>query len=83
MLPSRKLEDYYKFIKYPVSLKGVRKRINGEHGRNERTGITDYKSWDAFEEDVSFIWRNARDYNEDGSEMFELAGQFEVSPCSL
>lgn len=62
-----------------MSLKGVRKRINGEHGRNERTGITDYKTWDTFEEDVSFIWRNARDYNEDGSEMFELANQFEVS----
>jgi hypothetical protein len=55
-LPSRKLEDYYKFIKYPVCL-----------------------TWDAFEGEMSFIWRNAKDYNEDGSEMFDLAGQLEVS----
>jgi hypothetical protein len=27
---------------------------------------------------VSFVWRNAKDYNEDGSEMYELAGQLEV-----
>lgn len=81
MLPSRSLVDYYQVIKYPVSLKGVRKRINGEHGRNERTGITDYKTWDAFAQEVGFIWRNAREYNEDGSEMFELANQFEVSLC--
>lgn len=79
-LPSRKLEDYYKVIKLPVSLKGVRKRINGEHGKKEYTGVTDFKTWDAFEDMVSFIWRNAKDYNEDGSEMFELATQFEVSP---
>jgi hypothetical protein len=77
-LPSRKLEDYYKFIKYPVSLKKVRKRVDGEHGRNEHTGITDFKTWDAFEEEVSFVWRNAKDYNEDGSEMYDLAGQLEV-----
>jgi hypothetical protein len=67
-LPSRKLEDYYKFIKYPVSLKKVRKRVDGEH----------FKTWDAFEEEVSFVWRNAKDYNEDGSEMYDLAGQLEV-----
>jgi hypothetical protein len=77
-LPSRKLEDYYRYIKYPVSLKKVRKRVDGEHGRNEHTGITDFKSWDSFEEEISFIWRNAKDYNEDGSEMYELAGQLEV-----
>lgn len=52
--------------------------MDGEHGRNEHTGITDFKSWDAFEEEISFIWRNAKDYNEDGSEMYELAGQLEV-----
>ncbi|OQN97761.1 hypothetical protein B0A48_16082 [Cryoendolithus antarcticus] len=77
MLPSRKLEDYYKFIKYPVSLKGVAKRIRGQHGRNDPTGITDFKSWDKFGEEMAFIWKNARDYNEDGSEMYLLANDFE------
>lgn len=78
-LPSRKLEDYYKAIRHPVSIKGVQKRIRGQHGRNAPTGVTDFKTWDALEEEMSFIWRNARDYNEDGSEMYELAGEFEVT----
>lgn len=77
-LPSRKLEDYYKIIRHPVSLKSVQKRTRGQHGRTSPTGVTDFKTWDAFEDEVSFIWRNAREYNEDGSEMYDLAGQFEV-----
>ena len=28
---------------------------------------------------MGLIWRNAREYNEDGSEIFELAGELEVS----
>ncbi|EME44106.1 hypothetical protein DOTSEDRAFT_71790 [Dothistroma septosporum NZE10] len=76
-LPSRKLEDYYKVIRHPVCLKMLQKRINGIHGRAPPTGVTDYKTWDAFEEETSFIWRNARDYNEDGSEMYKLAGELE------
>lgn len=60
----------------------MRKRVDGEHGRNEHTGITDFKTWDAFADEISFIWRNAKDYNEDGSEMFELAIQFEVGSMS-
>lgn len=80
-LPSRKLEDYYKVIRHPVSIKGVAKRVRGIHGREPPTGITDYKTWDAFEEGVSWIWRNAREYNEDTSDMYALAGEFEVSRC--
>ncbi|KAF7189349.1 Protein polybromo-1 [Pseudocercospora fuligena] len=76
-LPSRKLEDYYKVIKHPVSIKGVQKLVKGVHGRNPPTGHTDFKTWDQFEQEVSFIWRNARDYNEDGSDMYQLANEFE------
>lgn len=58
------------------------KRTFGIHGRKDPgNGPTDFKSWDAFEEEVSFIWRNCREYNEDGSDMYELAGEFEV--CCL
>jgi hypothetical protein len=39
--------------------------------------MTDFKTWDAFENEISFIWRNAKDYNEDGSEMYTLANDFE------
>ncbi|EME79415.1 uncharacterized protein MYCFIDRAFT_90064 [Pseudocercospora fijiensis CIRAD86] len=77
-LPSRKLEDYYKVIRHPVSIKGVQKLVKGVHGRNPPTGHTDFKTWDQFEQEVSFIWRNARDYNEDGSDMYQLANEFEA-----
>ncbi|KAH0364279.1 Bromodomain-containing protein, partial [Aureobasidium melanogenum] len=36
-----------------------------------------FKTWDAFEDEVSYIWRNARDYNEDGSDIFNLSIEFE------
>lgn len=77
-LPSRKLEDYYKLIRHPVCLKGVAKRTRGIHGRALPTSITDFKTWDHFAEEVSYIWRNAQDYNEDGSDMYSLANEFKV-----
>ncbi|TKA78437.1 hypothetical protein B0A55_03048 [Friedmanniomyces simplex] len=75
-LPTRKLEDYYQIIKHPVSLKGVAKRCRGQHGRAPPTGVSDFKTWDAFEEEISFIWRNAQEYNDDASDMFTLANEF-------
>jgi len=60
-------------------LKGVQKRVRGIHGRNTATGATDFPSWDSFEREMGLIWRNAREYNEDGSEIFELAGELEVN----
>ena len=82
-LPSRKLEDYHKLIRHPVSLKLVQKRIRGIHGRATPTGVTDFKTWDAFGQEMSFIWRNAQEYNEDGSEMYNLAEQFKVGDTTL
>jgi hypothetical protein len=77
-LPSRELKDYYKVITHPVSLKAVLKRVKGIHGRNAPTGSSDFPTWDEFYTEVSYIWENARTYNEDGSEMFDLASDFEV-----
>jgi hypothetical protein len=62
-----------------MSLSAVQKRVRGVKGRDAPTGMTDLKSWDAFEEEVSHIWINARDYNEDGSEIHNLSIEFEVS----
>ncbi|OTA39278.1 hypothetical protein BTJ68_00700 [Hortaea werneckii EXF-2000] len=75
-LPSRKLEDYYQVIKHPVSIKGVLKLTKGIHGRAPPTGVTDFKTWDQFAEEVSCIWRNAQHYNETGSDMYNLADEF-------
>ncbi|KAI9850245.1 MAG: hypothetical protein M1838_005971 [Thelocarpon superellum] len=77
-LPSRKLADYYAIIKTPESLKRIEKKVRGVHGRNDATGSSDFKSWKAFEEHVSLIWRNAREYNEDGSDISKLADQLEA-----
>ncbi len=78
-LPSRQLVDYYRLIKHPVSLKSAQKKVRGIRGRDKPTGVSFFRSWQAFENEVSFIWRNAREYNEDGSEIFKLAGRIEVS----
>ena len=74
--------DYYKVIKRPVSLAGVRKRVRGQHGRDAPTNVTDFKSWDAFEDEVAYIWNNAQEYNEDGSDMYNLAEEFKVCDMS-
>ena len=77
-LPSRTLVDYYKVIRHPVSLKSAQKSVRGIKGREPPTGTTFLKSWQAFEEEVGYIWQNARTYNEDGSDISELAGELEV-----
>ena len=78
-LPSRTLSDYYRIIKRPVSLKSAQKLVRGIKGRDPPTGSTFLKSWQAFEDEVSYIWKNARTYNEDGSAISELAGELEVA----
>ena len=77
-LPPRTLVDYYKLIKHPVSLKSVNKLVRGIKGREPPTGSTFLKSWHAFEEEVSYIWSNARNYNEDGSDIYLLSEELEV-----
>lgn len=77
-LPSRSLRDYYQLIKEPVSLSAVQKRVRGIIGRGPPTGITELKSWDAFANMTSLIWKNARDYNEDGSELYNVSIELEV-----
>lgn len=77
-LPTRKLTDYYALIKKPVSLKAIQKLVRGKHGRQEASGVSDFKSWKAYEEEFSYIWRNAWEYNEDGSDISLLATQLQV-----
>lgn len=76
-LPSRALKDYYQLIKDPVSLSAVQKKVRGVIGRNAPTGFTELKSWDAFEQMTSLIWTNARIYNEDGSDLYNLSLELE------
>lgn len=71
--PSKKdYPEYYKLIKKPTAIIEVRKSV--EKGR-----IPD---WEAFAAEVGLIWINAKEYNEDDSEIYEMAVELEVSrPC--
>ena len=78
-LPPRTLKDYYQVIKDPLCLKKLQKLVKGIHGRSkEPSGVSDFKTWAALEEKTSLIWQNALYYNEDGSEISEMAKELEV-----
>lgn len=78
-LPPRSLKDYYEVIAEPLSLKKLQKQVRGQHGRSEATYVSDFKGWSAFEDQASLIWKNAYHYNEDGSDIFTMAQELEVS----
>lgn len=76
--PDRALHDYYRAIKKPTSLNSIKKMTVGKHGHDAETGISDLKTWAAFEAEVALIWTNAQQYNEDGSDIFKLSKEFAV-----
>ena len=77
-LPPRSLKDYYQIILTPMSLKKLQKKVKGIDGKNGAAGISDFKTWAAFEEEANYIWKNAWHYNEDGSEISNLAKDLQV-----
>ncbi|KAF1360527.1 Bromodomain-containing protein [Lizonia empirigonia] len=77
-LPARSLKDYYQLIKDPMSLTAIKKKVQGVIGRDAPTGHTLFNSWDAFENAMSLVWKNARIYNEDGSELYNLSLELEA-----
>lgn len=77
-LPPRALRDYYRIISDPLSLKKLQKMVKGVVGRGEMTGVSEFKTWAAFEEKSKLLWTNAFFYNEEGSEIYALAQELEV-----
>lgn len=61
-----------------MSLTAVQKKVRGVVGREQPTGHTLFKSWDALEEAMKLIWDNARIYNEDGSDIYNVSLELEV-----
>lgn len=82
-LPPRALKDYYKMIQEPLSLKKLQKIVKGVQGRNDATGVSEFKNWTQFEERAKLLWDNAYYYNEEGSDIYELAQELEVSRYEL
>lgn len=79
-LPPRSLKDYYRVVSDPVSLRKLQKMVRGTHGRH---GSSDFKSWTSFEEKAKLLWKNAYYYNEEGSEIYQLAQELEVGTPKL
>ncbi|CAG8956866.1 hypothetical protein HYFRA_00012321 [Hymenoscyphus fraxineus] len=71
-LPDRSLRDYYKIIQNPASLRSVQKKVKGSAGGSE------FKTWAALEKEMKLIWNNAWKYNEDGSEISDLARELQT-----
>ncbi|KJZ76992.1 hypothetical protein HIM_03313 [Hirsutella minnesotensis 3608] len=78
-LPPRALKDYYRVVTDPLSLKKLQKMVKGVHGRHDATGQSDFKNWAAFEEKSKLLWTNAYFYNEEGSEIYDLAQELEAT----
>ncbi|KAL6794837.1 Bromodomain-containing protein [Trichoderma sp. SZMC 28013] len=76
-LPPRALKDYYKVITDPLSIKKLQKIVRGVQGRHDATGVSEFKSWSAFEEKTKLLWSNAYFYNEEGSDIYVLAQELE------
>ena len=57
------LTDYLKIIKTPMDLGTVASKLSAD----------EYRSIDAFLDDIYLIWSNCMTYNADGSEVFNLA----------
>ncbi|KAL1961601.1 hypothetical protein VTN77DRAFT_1401 [Rasamsonia byssochlamydoides] len=76
--PDRNLyKEYYEIIKHPVSLRSIQKQVRGTDGRKSLPKTTAFPTWQSFEDEVEFIWRNAREFNEDDSEIVAFAGILE------
>ncbi|KIW23528.1 uncharacterized protein PV07_11720 [Cladophialophora immunda] len=60
--------DYYKLVKKPTSISDVRALV-------EKDAIQD---WDALAKEVRLIWDNAKDYNQEGSDIYLMAEKLEV-----
>ncbi|OKL56705.1 hypothetical protein UA08_07846 [Talaromyces atroroseus] len=72
--PDRNLyKEYYEIIQHPVSLRGILKQVRGIEGRKPHSRKTAFPNWRSFANEMDFVWGNAREFNEDDSEIVDLA----------
>ncbi|KAJ5182752.1 hypothetical protein N7492_000368 [Penicillium capsulatum] len=65
--PRSQYPDYYQFIKNPIAVDTIEKKIKRD----------DYQSLKEFRDDVHLLCQNARTYNEDGSLLYQDANDIE------
>ncbi|KIX01465.1 uncharacterized protein Z518_09191 [Rhinocladiella mackenziei CBS 650.93] len=66
-VPKKDYPDYYKLIKKPTSISDVRALV-------EKESVQD---WDALAREVRLIWDNAKEYNQEGSDIYMMAQRLE------
>ncbi|CRG92211.1 Protein polybromo-1 [Talaromyces islandicus] len=71
-------KDYYDFIQHPVSLRSLLKQVRGIEGRKPHSHKTAFPTWQSFVDEVDYIWGNAREFNEDDSEIVTFANYLET-----
>jgi len=64
----RDYPDYYRVIKRPTSISDVRSMVEKDQ----------IKDWDTFSREMRLIWDNAKEYNQEGSDIYEMAEKLEV-----
>lgn len=69
----RDYPDYYKTITKPTSISDARALV-------QKDSIQD---WDALAREVRLIWDNAKQYNQEDSDIYAMAEKLEVSSLSL
>jgi len=75
-LPPKTLKDYYQIIEEPIALRRLQSMVRGG-ARDGAAGVSEFKSWAAFEDKVGLLWKNCRTYNDDGSAIFMLSEDLE------
>ena len=72
-------KEYYEIIMHPISLRAILKLVRGTDRRKSSTKTNPFRTWQAFEDEVSYLWRNAREFNEDDSEIVAISHKLEVT----
>lgn len=71
-------KEYYEIIQHPVSLRSILKQVRGIEGRKPHSHKTAFPTWQLFADEMEYIWRNAREFNEEDSEIVDLVNILEV-----
>jgi ATP-dependent helicase STH1/SNF2 len=72
--PRQDYPDYYQLIRQPIAMKQIENKINKKQ----------YQSLKQFRQDIGLLCNNCRQYNEDGSVLYNDANLIEVclaTPC--
>jgi len=67
--PKAHYPDYYMLIREPMCMEDIKKRVNRKA----------YQGLDEFWADVKLLVANCKQYNEDGSVLYQDAGTIQVS----